>query len=59
LKSVADDPDRFLAPAAEMLTAEGMTDAAELLRTSTVRVEETGYDNWNGRYSHMDDSPPG
>src|SRR6202023_1800563 len=28
--------------------AEGMTDAAEVLRTSTVRVEETGYDNWNG-----------
>lgn len=31
-----------------MLSAEGMTDAVELLRTSTARVEETGYDNWNG-----------
>ena len=30
-----------------MLTAEGMTDAAEILRTSMVKVEETGYDNWN------------
>ncbi|MDP8930086.1 MAG: abortive infection family protein [Actinomycetota bacterium] len=48
MKSVAENPDRYLAAAAEMLTAEGMTDAAELLRTSTARVEETGYDNWNG-----------
>ena len=31
-----------------MLAAEGMTDAAEVLRTSTARVDETGYDNWNG-----------
>ncbi len=48
MKSVAENPDRYLAAAAEMLTAEGMTDAAELLRTSTARVEETGYDNWSG-----------
>jgi len=48
LKSVVEDFDRYLATAAEMLSAEGMTDAAELLRTSTVKVEETGYDNWNG-----------
>jgi len=46
--SVAEDPERYLATAAQMLTAEGMTDAAELLRTSTARVEKTGYDNWNG-----------
>jgi hypothetical protein len=31
-----------------MLIAEGMTEAAEILRTSTAKVEETGYDNWNG-----------
>ena len=31
-----------------MLAAEGMTDAAEILRVSAVKVEETGYDNWNG-----------
>jgi AbiJ-like protein/abortive infection Abi-like protein len=48
LKSVAENSERYLAAAAEMLTAEGMTDAAEILRTSTARVEETGYDNWNG-----------
>jgi hypothetical protein len=48
LKSVAEDPERYLAAAAELLMAEGMADAAEILRTSTVRIEETGYDNWNG-----------
>lgn len=48
LKNVAEDPDRYLATAAEMLTAEGMTDAAEILRSSTSKLEETGYDNWNG-----------
>jgi hypothetical protein len=31
-----------------MLVAEGMTDAAEILRTSTAKAEKTGYDNWNG-----------
>jgi len=48
LKSVAENSERYLAAAAEMLLAEGMADAAEILRTSTARVEETGYDNWNG-----------
>jgi len=45
---VAEDPERFLATAAEILTAEGMADAAEILRTSSAKVERTGYDNWNG-----------
>ena len=48
MKNVAENPEYYLATATEMLVAEGMTDAAEVLRTSTVRVEETGYDNWNG-----------
>ena len=48
MKRVAEDPEHYLATAAEMLMAEGMTDAAELLRTSTAKVEETGYDNWDG-----------
>jgi hypothetical protein len=48
LKSVAENPDKYLATAAEMLMAEGMTEAAELLRTTMPKVEETGYDNWNG-----------
>jgi AbiJ N-terminal domain 3 len=48
LKSVADNIDKYLATAAEMLMAEGMTEAADLLRTTGHKVEETGYDNWNG-----------
>jgi len=48
LKSVGENPDKYLATATEMLMAEGMTEAAELLRTTTPKVEETGYDNWNG-----------
>jgi len=31
-----------------MLLAEGLTEAAAILRTTEARVEETGYDNWNG-----------
>jgi hypothetical protein len=45
---IAKDLEPYLATAAEMLTAEGMSDAAELLRISAVKIEETGYDNWNG-----------
>ncbi len=48
MKSVADNIDRYLATASEMLMAEGMTEAADLLRTAAPKVEETGYDNWNG-----------
>lgn len=48
--SVRDDREfeSVLATAAEMLTVEGLSDAAEILRTAEARVEETGYDNWNG-----------
>jgi len=48
LKSVAENPDLYLATVSELLSAEGMADAAEILRTSTTKVEETGYDNWDG-----------
>jgi hypothetical protein len=43
----SDDEDRRAAVEA-MLDAEGMAEAAELLRESEVEVAETGYDNWNG-----------
>lgn len=43
----ADDEARLAAVEA-MLTAEGMAEAAELLREASVEVTETGYDNWNG-----------
>lgn len=31
-----------------LLQAEGMNDAAYVVRTYSARAEETGYDNWNG-----------
>lgn len=48
MKSIAEDPEKYLAAACDMLLAESMTEAAELLKTSTPRFDETGYDNWNG-----------
>jgi len=45
---VAEKLESILATASEMLIAEGMTSVSEILRTSTPRLEETGYDNWNG-----------
>ncbi len=43
-----DHDEACLAAAEAMLTAEGMTEAAELLREAEAEVLETGYDNWNG-----------
>jgi len=48
LNDVAEKLESILATASEMLIAEGMTSVSEILRTSTPRLEETGYDNWNG-----------
>jgi hypothetical protein len=42
------DYEQYLATVTAMLTAEGMDEAATLLKTRKFRVEETGYDNWNG-----------
>jgi len=40
--------DEYLATTAVLLSTEGMEEAAAVLRSSTPRIEETGYDNWNG-----------
>ena len=48
MKIIAEDPERYLATAAKMLEADGLIEASELLRTASVTIEETGYDNWNG-----------
>lgn len=40
--------EQALATVHALLHAEGMTEAAELVRTFPARVEQTGYDNWNG-----------
>lgn len=45
-----DDPnlESALATVEAMLTAEGMDDAASILRSSSPELAETGWDNWNG-----------
>jgi hypothetical protein len=48
MKRIAEKPEAYLATAARMLDAENMTEAASVLRSSRVTVEETGYDNWDG-----------
>lgn len=45
---LSENHEMYLATAAELLTTEGMVDAAEILRKSVPKVEETGHDNWNG-----------
>ncbi|QYC09341.1 abortive infection family protein [Brevundimonas nasdae] len=44
----AEDIEPFLATVAEMMAAENMMVATDLLKTATFRSGETGYDNWNG-----------
>ena len=44
----ASDLDSTLATVHALLAAENMVDAAELVRVYPARVEQTGYDNWNG-----------
>lgn len=44
----AEDIEPYLATTAEMLAAEGMDWIADVLRAADHRVEETGFDNWNG-----------
>lgn len=40
--------DAVLATVTELLTAEGLVEAANLVRSTPARVEKTGWDNWNG-----------
>ncbi len=45
---VREDIENYLATAEEMLAAEGMTEAAALLRTSTAKVDMLPSDSWDG-----------
>lgn len=45
---LSENYEAYLATTSELLTAEGMVEAADVLRSSTPKIEETGYDNWNG-----------
>jgi hypothetical protein len=42
------DLERTLATVHALLAAEGMAEAAELVRLHPARTEQIGYDNWNG-----------
>lgn len=48
MQDLSDHPARYLATVEELLTAERMNEAADLLRSATPRIERTGFDNWNG-----------
>ena len=43
-----EDVEAYLSTVEELLVAEGMRDASEILRIANVLPQETGYDNWNG-----------
>lgn len=48
MHQLPETPERYLATVEQLLTAERMAQAADLLRSATTRIERTGYDNWNG-----------
>lgn len=48
MRELEEKPELYIATAVKMLDAEGMTKASNVLRSATVAVEETGFDNWNG-----------
>jgi hypothetical protein len=48
VQDLIEHPSRYLTTVEEMLTAERMNQAADVLRAAIPRVERTGYDNWNG-----------
>lgn len=48
MQDLVERPDRYFATVEELLTAERMNQAADLLRSAEIRVERTGFDTWNG-----------
>ena len=48
MSSIEKEYERYLGTVAEMMSAEDLPDAVSLLKMASVRVEETGFDNWNG-----------
>src|SRR4051812_46787607 len=48
MNTLQDNFESYIATVAAMLTSEGMEESATLLRTAKLRLEETGFDNWNG-----------
>lgn len=48
MQDLIEHPERYLTTVEELLTAERMELAASLLRSATPRIEQTGFDSWNG-----------
>jgi hypothetical protein len=48
MKTLQEGYEDYIATVTAMLTSEGMEESATLLRTAKLRLEETGFDNWNG-----------
>ena len=48
MKRIQHSPEKYLATISQMLDAEGMKEPSAILKQATIKVEETGYDNWNG-----------
>ena len=48
MNSIEREYEGYLGTVAEIMSAEGLLDAVSLLKMANVRVEETGFDNWNG-----------
>lgn len=48
MKPLQEGYEDYIATVSAMLTSEGMEESATLLRTAKLRLEETGFDNWNG-----------
>lgn len=48
MQDLIESPARYLATVEELLAAERMNQAADLLRSAAPRIERTGFDNWNG-----------
>jgi hypothetical protein len=42
------DIEPYIATTVDMLEADGLAEAANILRLSEIRVDKTGFDNWNG-----------
>lgn len=48
MNQVERDYEDYISTVAEMLSAEGMSEAVSVLQTASMRIAETGFDNWNG-----------
>lgn len=48
MPGLKDDYERYLKTVSNILETEGLADSVNVLKHATARIEETGFDNWNG-----------